>query len=164
VTFLAVDPGRAGVVDFSTPYAQSDFTYLVPAGSPLRASADADRAGIKIATVRNDASDLLLTRLTKNAELVRTDNINAAVEVLRAGQAQAVGAPRAVLIVQSGKLAGSRVLDDGFAPVRYAAVVPKGEASFLAYINDSSKRQGLVKQAYDTAGIHGIQVAGEAAK
>jgi len=162
VTFLAVDPGRAGMVDFSTPYAQSDFTYLVPGDSPLRASADADRTGIKIATVRNDASALLLTRLTKNAELVRTDNINAAVEALRAGQANAVGAPRAVLIVQSAKLAGSRVLDDGFAPVRYAAVVPKGQADFLAYINEfveEAKASGLVKQAYETAGIRGIQVA-----
>jgi polar amino acid transport system substrate-binding protein len=45
VTFLAVDPGRASLVDFSTPYAQSDFTYLVAADSALRASADADPAG-----------------------------------------------------------------------------------------------------------------------
>ena len=165
VTFLAIDPGRAGVVDFSTPYAQSDFTYLVPADSPLRASGDADRAGIKIATVRNDASDLLLTRLTKNAEIVRADNINSAVDLLRGGQATAVGAPRAVLIVQSAKLAGSRVLDDGFAPVRYAAVVPKGQAEFLAYINEfieEAKKSGLVKQAYEAAGIRGIQVAGQA--
>jgi hypothetical protein len=37
--------GRASLVDFSTPYAQSDFTYLVAADSALRASADADPAG-----------------------------------------------------------------------------------------------------------------------
>jgi len=162
VTFLAIDPGRAGVVDFSNPYAQSDFTYLVPADSPLRASRDADKAGIKIATVRNDASDLLLTRLTRNAELVRADNINSAVELLRAGQANAVGAPRAVLIVQSAKLAGARVLDDGFAPVSYALVVPKGQAQFLDYINAfiaEAKTSGLVLQAYEIAGIRGIRVA-----
>src|SRR5215212_6117766 len=44
LTFLVVDPGRAGVVDFSTPYMQSDFTYLVSGESMVRAVADVDRA------------------------------------------------------------------------------------------------------------------------
>ena len=36
VTFLVADPARLAEADFSPPYMQSDFTYLVPAGSSKR--------------------------------------------------------------------------------------------------------------------------------
>src|SRR5205823_13913710 len=36
VGFLAIDPSRAAVVDFSPPYLQIDATYLVPDGSSIR--------------------------------------------------------------------------------------------------------------------------------
>ena len=43
VAFLVVDPSRASAVDFSPPYVERDFTYLVPADSPIRSIADADQ-------------------------------------------------------------------------------------------------------------------------
>jgi polar amino acid transport system substrate-binding protein len=52
VAFLVIDSSRAEEVDFSPPYMQSDFTYLVPAGSPIRNVADADRPGVRIAVPR----------------------------------------------------------------------------------------------------------------
>jgi len=162
LTFLVIDPGRAGVVDFSVPYMQSDFTYLVPADSPMRGVADMDRPGIRIAVVRNDASDLRLTRLLTRAELARAGDINAAVELLRVGQANAAAAPRPVLLQQSAKLSGSRVLDDGFDTISYAAVVPKGNPGWLAYINefiDDAKASGLVKRTIESAGLRGVEVA-----
>ena len=54
-------------------YAQVDFTYLVPAGSSIRSVADADRPGVRIAVVRNHAIDLALSRILKQAELVRAE-------------------------------------------------------------------------------------------
>ncbi|MGP0091192.1 MAG: transporter substrate-binding domain-containing protein [Xanthobacteraceae bacterium] len=117
LTFLVIDRGRTGIADFSPPYMQSDFTYLVPNGSPTNRVAGADRPQARIAVVRDDASDLLLTRLLKQAELVRADDINAAVDFLRAGQVQAVAAPRPVLFAESAKLGSVRVLDDGFARI-----------------------------------------------
>ena len=36
VAFLAIDPGRANQIDFTTPYIEIEGTYLVPAGSPLQ--------------------------------------------------------------------------------------------------------------------------------
>lgn len=52
VGFLVIDPARAAEVDFSPPYMQSDFTYLVPAGSSIRNVADADQPGVRIAVPR----------------------------------------------------------------------------------------------------------------
>jgi polar amino acid transport system substrate-binding protein len=78
VTFLVADSDRAKVADFSPPYMQSDFTYLVPAGSSIRSVADVDRPGVRIATPRGDASGLLLRRILKSAELVTTESLDAA--------------------------------------------------------------------------------------
>src|SRR5215213_1162255 len=162
LTFLVVDPGRAGVVDFSTPYMQSDFTYLVSSESPVRAVADVDRPGIRVAVVRNDASDLRLTRLLKQAELVRADDINGAIELLRASRADAAAAPRPVLSAQVAKLSGARLLDEGFALISYAVVVPKGNEGWLAYVSefvDEAKASGLVSRTIESAGLRGVKVA-----
>jgi len=161
VTFLVIDPGRASVVDFSPPYMQSDFTYLVPGDSKIAKTGDVEQAGVRVAVVRNDASDLRVSRMLKQAEIVRADNLNAAVELVRAGQASALAAPRPVLSVQSTKFAGSRVLDDGFATISYALVIPKGNAGFLAYLGEfvqEAKSSGLVKRTIESSGLKGLQI------
>src|SRR3984885_14006100 len=115
ISVLIVDPVRAEQVDFSNPFLQSDLTYLVAAGSTIQSVADADQSGIRIGAARGDTSDLYLTRALKRAELVRTDNTAAAIELLRTGGAHAIALNRPSLITQSATLPGSRVLSDGFA-------------------------------------------------
>ena len=95
VTFLVANPARLADADFSTPYMQSDFTYLVPAGSSKRSVADMDQPGIRIAVPRGDASDLRLTQILKHAELLRLDSIAAAIEMVQGGKVDAYAAPRA---------------------------------------------------------------------
>ena len=94
VTFLVANPARLADADFSTPYMQSDFTYLVPAGSSKRSVADMDQPGIRIAVPRGDASDLRLTQMLKHAELLRLDSIAAAIELVQGGKVDAYAAPR----------------------------------------------------------------------
>lgn len=162
VAFLVIDPERAKQVDFAPPHMQSDFTYLVLAGSSIYKVADADQPGVRIAVPRGDASDLLLTRLLKKAELIRTETIPAAAELLRTGGAHAQAAPRPVLLAESVKQPGSRVLADGFAVISFAALVPKGQAGRLAYVSEfieGAKASGLVKQIIEDAGLRGVQVA-----
>ena len=48
VAFLAVDPGRADQIDFTAPYIEIEGTYLVPAGSPVRAIENVDRKGVRM--------------------------------------------------------------------------------------------------------------------
>ncbi len=43
VAFLGIEPARATEVEFSPPVVAFDYTYLVPAGSSIRNTADADR-------------------------------------------------------------------------------------------------------------------------
>ena len=73
VGFMLVDPARAKEVDFTPAFVRSDFTYLVPPGSPLKTAADVDRPGIRIAVVRGHASTISLVRIIKQAQLVYAD-------------------------------------------------------------------------------------------
>jgi polar amino acid transport system substrate-binding protein len=162
VTFLGADPARAAEVDFSPPYMQSDFTYIVLAGSSIRNVADVDQPGVRIAVPRGDASDHRLTRTLKRAELVRTDSIAAAVDLVRTGGASAYAAPRYLLLAEAAQRPGARVLDDHFAVIYLVAMVPKGNAGRLAYVSEfieEAKASGLVKQTIQRAGLRGVQVA-----
>lgn len=162
VSFLVFDPARTDQVDFSHAFLQSDITCLVAPGSLVRSVADADQTGVRIAVPRGDGSDLYLSRTLKRAELVRTDSHAAAVDLLRTGRADAKVSPRFVLMTESPAVPGSRVLDDGFADISYAAIVPRGQAARLAYVNEfieDAKQSGLVKRIIESLGLQGVQVA-----
>ena len=163
VTFLVADPARSAEADFSPPYMQTDYTYLVPAGSTKHSVADVDQPGVRIAVPRGDGSDLRLTKMLKHAELARADSVAAIVDMVRAGQVDAYAGPRVVLLKLSEQAPGSRVLDEGFADIVYVAMVPKGKAGRIAYVSDfmeEAKSSGLVQRTIDQYGLKGIQVAG----
>lgn len=162
VTFLVIDPARAADADFSSPYMQSDFTLLVPAGSAIRSFADADQPGIRIGVPRGDAVDLRLTRIVKQAELVRADNQAAGADLLRSGRVHAYAAPRPALLGMSARLSGSHVLEDSFATISFAAFVPKGNTGTLAYVGEfleDAKGSGLIESFIERNGLRGMKVA-----
>src|SRR6266496_601642 len=163
VGFLGYDPARAADVEgFSPPFIEFDYTYLVPPRSPIRSAADADRPGTRVAVVRAHASTLTLTRLRRQAELVRVDTPDSAFDLLRKGRVDAWASARQVLVDYSAQLPGSRVLKDRYGVNRAAVVVAKGQTARLAYINDfieEIKASGFVKQAIRRSGWRGIRVA-----
>lgn len=161
-TFLVIDPERTVEADATPAYMASDFTYLVPAGSPIRHVGDVDRPGIRIAVSRRDAVDLRLSRILQRAELVRADSQAAGVALLRSGQVNAYAAPRSSLMALSDGMPGSHVLGDGFAAIAWAAFVPKDHAGRLDYVSEfveSAKASGLVRQFIARENLHGIKVA-----
>jgi polar amino acid transport system substrate-binding protein len=162
VGFLAIDPSRAVVVDFSPPYLQIDATYLVAEGSAIRSIADADQPGVRIAVTGKSVEEIVLKGLLKRAELWAVDTIPTGFEQLRAGKADVLAAPRPALLALASRLPGSRVLADRFHAAFGAMAVPKGEAGRLAYITafiEDAKASGLVQRAIDAAGVRGVAVA-----
>ena len=81
VAFLGAEPARAAEIDFTAAYLEIEAGYLVPEGSALRSVADVDREGVRIAAAAKSAYDLYLSRSLKHARLVRTDGIDASLEV-----------------------------------------------------------------------------------
>jgi polar amino acid transport system substrate-binding protein len=162
VAFLGIEPSRAAEVDFSPPFVQFDYTYLLPAGSAIHSVADADRPGARIVVVRNHASSLALSRMVKHAKLLGAELPDTAFDVLRAGNADAFAAPREQLLDYCIKLPGSRVLEDSYGVNLVAIAVPKGQAGRLAYISEfieEAKASGLIARAIERGGLRGFQVA-----
>lgn len=163
MAFQAIDPARLAEVDFSSPAYEYDLTFLVPAGSAIRNVVDADQPGVRIAVERGGAGDRTLTRMVKQAELVRTDSVAAGFDLLRAGEVDVRAGVRPGLSRDAAQLPGSRVLEDRFGVIRLAASVPKGHAGRVAYISEfieEAKGSGLVQQAIERAGLRGVvQVA-----
>jgi polar amino acid transport system substrate-binding protein len=162
VGFLAIDPSRAVVVDFSPPYLQIDATYLTTAGSSIRSVTEVDQPGVRIAVTSKSVEEIVLSRSLKRAELQRVDTISAGFDLPRDGNAHALAAPRPALLALSARLPGSRVLEDRFHAAFGAMAVPKGQTGRLAYIAEfveQAKASGVVQQAIERAGVRGVQVA-----
>lgn len=160
--FLGIDPSRAVEVALSPPIIQFDFTCLVPPGSPLASFGDMDRAGRRIAVVRNHASTMTLRRIARHADLVEVELPDQAFELLRHGKVDAFAAPRAHLLDYARELAGSRVFAEGYGINRAAIALPKQRTGWLAYVVkfiDEIKASGFVQHAIERGGLHGFQVA-----
>ena len=161
VTFLVVDPQRTAEADATPAYMQSEFTYLVPAGSAIRTVADADRPGTRIGVPRGDAVDLSLSRILKQATLVRAETQAAGIGLLRSGAIDAYAAPRSALLSLSAQVPGSHVLADAFATTSWAGFVPKGHDGRLAYVSEfveRAKTEGMVARLIAREGLRGIDV------
>ncbi len=161
VAFLGIDPTRSADVDFTPPYMQADFTYLVPAGSSIRRVVDADQPGVCIAVVRNHAMDFALRSILKQAEPVYAENPDASFELLRTRRADVLAGIRPGLLEYATQLPGSQVLEDRYGANAIAIAVPKGQGGWLAYMSEfieEAKTSGLVQRAIVRAGLRGVQV------
>lgn len=114
VVFLPKDARIAAIGDFSFPFIQSEFTFLVPAGSAILHAFDADKPGIRISAVRGHASTATLNKVVKQAEVVLADNEQAAFELLRNGQVHTFASTRQLLGKMTKELPGSQVLTDRY--------------------------------------------------
>ena len=163
VALLGIDPARSTEVDFSPPVLAADFTYLVPAGSPVHAIADADLSGTRIALVRHHAMDSALRGKLGAAQPVYADTPDAAFDLFRAGSADVLAGIRPGLLMYAGMLAGARVLPDAYGPNVIAFAVKKNAAGWLAYVGAFAKEaraDGTVERAIASAGLRGVEVAG----
>ena len=161
VAFLGLDLDRATEVDFSPPYMQADFTFLVPAGTAARRIADADRPGIRVAVVRDHAMDFALRGKLEHAEPVYAATPDAAFDLLRTGQADVLAGIRPGLLRYSAGLPGSRVLEERYGANVFAMAVAKGQPGWLACVSgfiEEARSSGLVQRAVASAGLCRVQI------
>jgi polar amino acid transport system substrate-binding protein len=162
--FVSIEPARLAEVDFTPPYIRRDFTYLVPANSSVRGVDDADRPGIRIATVTGHASTTALVRVLKQAKPVYADDLDPAFELLRAGGADALASVREVVLRYAARLPGSRVLDDSYDSSLVAIAIQKGRTGWLSYVSEflaDVKRSGWLRKTIDSGGLRGFEVVVE---
>ena len=162
VSFMPVDEERKKFVDFGNAYHLLQSTYLVAPGSKLQTIADVNAAGVRIAGVADTATFRASMKMSPNATHVSLAGVDAAVELMRAGKADAIALSRESLSSLAGKVPGSRILDGGIMNSTTAIAVPKGKPDALAYVTafiEEQKASGAVRRAFDQMGLTGSQVA-----
>ena len=166
IAFLGIDPAREGDIGFTAAYLEIEATYLVPAGSSLRAVADVDRVGVRVAAPARANYELFLSRHLKAADLLRAPNGDAAFDLLAQGKADALAGLAQGLIGLADKLPGSRMLEGHFMKVPQAIGVPRGRDAGLGYLRgfvEEAKASGVVARAIERIGARGVSVAPRAA-
>ena len=167
VTFLPFDEERAKVMDYGPAYFVLNFTYLVPAGSAIRAHSDIDRPGVRVAVAEGSVTASNRERALKNATLVRFKTLAQIREQLRAGKVDAAAASRETLGGLAAQVPGARVLEGSFHDEGIAVAVVKNRPGALAYVTDfieTAKATGVVRRAFDKAGFKDAVVAPPASR
>ena len=164
VGFLGAEPQRAKEIDFTAAYVEIEATYLVPAGSPIKAIAEVDRPGVRIAISGRSAYDLYLTRELKHAELVR-ERGDDVLKRFVSDKLDAMAGLKPGLVKNQATLPGSRILDGKFTAVQQAAGTPKGRpagAQYLKEFIEDVKATGLVAKLIEKHNVRGLTVAAKA--
>ena len=167
ISVLGDEPARAKVIDFATPLTEIEATYVVPAGSSIRAIAEVDRPGVRIVSPAKSAYDLYLSRTIKNAQLVQIAGSKAAEDHFVGEKLEALAGLKPVLLDFAPTLPGSRILDGHFTVVRHTVGTPKGRDAAAAYLRDlveDVKASGLVAEWIEKSGVKGLSVAPPAGK
>src|SRR3954452_435920 len=136
IGFVAYEATRVGTVEFSQTYMLVQQSFLVLGDSPIKAVADVDRAGQKIAGTRADSVTLCIKRVLKQATPVEFENNPELVtRALTDKEIDALGASRQRLATLMRSIPGSRLLPDNLFNVPQNIVVPKDRPQALAAID-----------------------------
>jgi polar amino acid transport system substrate-binding protein len=153
---IGAESARAATIAFTTAYCEIESTYLVPAGSPIHSIEDVDTVGVRIAVSGRSAYGLWLSDHIRNAELLKTDGMDASFELFRAQGLDVLAGLRPRLIQDVEKLPGSIVLDGKFSAVQQAiGTKPERElaAPFLQKFVEEAKGSGFVASLIKKHGV-----------
>ena len=161
VGFLGAEPQRANEIAFTAAYLEIPVTFLVPAGSSIRAIADVDREGVRIAVADRSAYDLFLSRNIKQAQLVRAQGIDGSYELFVREKLDVLAGLKPRLVSDAEKLPGSRILDGQITGVQQSVGTPKARSAAAAYLSEfvaDLHKSGLVKKIAADHGVRGVVV------
>jgi len=166
IGFLAYDETRAREVDFGAPFIVMFNSYVVKAGSAIKASGDVDRPGVKVAAVRGQTQELFVSRTVKQATVRVFDTMPPQAEVerlLTSGEVDAFAINRQrALDAQAASSSRLRALPDSFLEVDQCFVVEKGALAKLQAIDrfvEGVRTSGFIKASIERAQLTGVGVA-----
>jgi len=161
MVFTNATPVRRNDLDFSPTILQVEQGYLVPAASTIRAIGDIDRSGVRIGVSEGSTSEVTLSRELRNATVVRTASLKAAIDMLATGKLEAFATNKAALFEMAAELPGARVLDGRWGLESFAIGIPKGRDAALPMVTrfaTDARANGAVARAVERAGLRGTVV------
>jgi polar amino acid transport system substrate-binding protein len=152
--------GLDSALDVTPGYVGIPWTYLVPAGSPIRVAADVDQSGVRVAVPA--VRSITLVRGLKHATVVNTTTAAASFDRLKAGEVDALAGGMDVLPALASAAPGYRVVTDHPVVTYQVIAVRKGRPAALAYLTafiEDAKKSGLIERLIARWGVRGAQVA-----
>lgn len=160
VAILAIEQSRAETIAFSPPLTEMEATYVVRKDLGLQTIEQVDAAGVRIAAPDKAGYERYLTRVLRNATLVRTQNIPASVELFNAGGADALAGLRPILLNAMNSMPDAQLLDGKFMTVNHGLGVPLGHddaaAEYLQTFVREVVASGFVARSIERHGIAGL--------
>lgn len=156
VSFMPVDEERRRRIDFGPAYFIVESTCIVPAHSGAKSNLDLNHPGVRIAGIANTTTIRRTKAVCASATVIPVPSVAEAVRLLRAGEVEAFALSRDSLRPYLKELPGARILDDNLQTTGVCVGVPKGRSAALAYVSafvEDAKRSGLVRKAFDRAGM-----------
>ena len=157
IAFVAIEPKRAELIEFTAPYVLIEGTYMVPTDSALKFVEEVDREGVRIAVGLNSAYDLYLTRTIKNATIVRAKvgGGKAMIELFVNDKLEVAAGVRQQLEAYAKGRTDVRIMDGRFMTIQQAMGTPKGReagAKYLATFVEDMKASGFVADGLKRSG------------
>ena len=162
IAFFAIDPLRGADTDYTAAYVTIAGTYVVRQNSPIKANADVDKPGVRIAVAAKSAYDLFLSREIKQAKLERTVTSAAVVDMFMAQNLDVAAGVKQGLESDIKRIPGLRMLDGRFMEINQAMGTSKGRDEGIKYLRafvEEMKASGFVAKALERHKIEGVTVA-----
>lgn len=164
IGFVAPNPDRTGVVNYSQTYMLVQQSFLVRDGSPIRSVSDIDRPGHVVAANTGDSVGTWLKARLRNARLVESADYTLAEGAgwLLDGTAVAFAGNRQRLAASTRGVAGLHLLPDNLYGVPQAVATRLDADGALQHVNtalNEMRASGLLDDAVRRSGVDGIAVA-----
>ena len=166
IAFVALDPARAAEIAQSTPYVVIEGAYLVREDSPIRANAEVDRAGNRVAVGKGSAYDLFLTRSLKQATLMRSETSGGTVDFFMKEKLEVAAGVKQQLEADAKRVPGVRILPGRFMVINQAMASQRiagtrgiAGARYVRDFVEEMKASGFVARALERHRIQGAAVA-----
>ena len=159
---MPADDDRRKVLDFSPPYFVIESTYLIGGSANIKALGDVDRSDVSDVGIAGSTSIRAAGRSLKAAKIVLAKSVDEAMAMMKAGTVQAFALTHDALPSLQKQLPGSRILDGAFQTAGVTIALRKDCPTALAFIKgfmESAKANGIVRRAFDDAGLNRRAVA-----
>ncbi len=160
VIFLAPTPERISQADFAPAFMEMELSLLVPEGSPIQTLADADQPGRRIVVYERSANEEMVRQKLSKATrvLVPLSNHKKAIEIIRAGEADAFADLLYQVVANRSEMPGMRVVPGAVGRNALAIGSVKDKAEAAAYVKAFTAavvKSGFVAKSIEKAGVRG---------
>ncbi|WPS87767.1 glutamate ABC transporter substrate-binding protein [Brevibacillus halotolerans] len=151
IATMTITDERKKEVDFSDVYFMAGQSFLVKKDSTIKGLEDFTK-GKKVVTAKGSTSAKNIRENAPEAEVLEFENYAEAFTALKAGQGDALTTDNALLYGMAKQDPNFRVVEGTFTEEPYGIALPKGDAEFVALVNDllkEMKQNGEYDKLYE---------------